>query len=288
MQAHSGPVVASRGDLTAIDCAVCGHAHLWPMPDLPADYYASDFWQREKSGWLARYEEQRDWLDATNGDWLSVLSAHVSGTTILDVGCGWGFFIMAANDMGWTAYGIEPSAAAVQYIHRHSLLPVHAGGYEDYRGGEYSAISALWLMEHLPDPLSFLRWCRSHLRPDGALLLAVPNEFTWQQREAGQAAAVKGYWLHETHINYWSAATFANLLGRAGFRIVDRLGTFEMETFISLGMDYTANEAMGAGAHAKVRADELALNRGQRIVQGRARGQIGAGRDMVIVAKAGI
>lgn len=295
MPAHRGEVVASRDALQVIDCTECGWAHLDPLPSAAdqSAYYAGHFWEETKAGWLARYEAQREWIDATNGDHLAALGVQTVGCTnidLLDIGSGYGWFMEMARSMGWRPLGIEPSESASQYATKH-WLTVHQGTWENFDHPKlpqfkFTAISAMWLMEHLPNPLAFLHWCRAHLRPGGALLLAVPNEFTWMQAMAGQVASVPAYWVHPTHLNYWSGATFGNLLGRAGFRVVDKLNTFDIEGYLANGRDYTADESIGAACHAQVRAAELAVNRGIRLIEKRTRGKLGIGRDLVWIAKA--
>lgn len=292
MRTHQGPIVAQRDGLRVIACAACGFAHLDPLPDPAAldRYYSSDFWATKGAGWLERYEAQRDWLAMQNGDWLTALESHVAGRFLLDVGCGYGFLLQQAKTRGWQTIGIEPSAEA-NYVATERLLTVHQGTWENFDHPSltpwcFNAISAMWLLEHLPDPLAFLRWCRAHLHAGGALLLAVPQEFTTLQMQADTRVKVPGYWVHETHAAYFTDGTLSNLLGRAGFRVVDRLATAAMEAYLVAGRDYTADEALGAACHADVRGRELGLSREVRLDAARDRARLGVGRDLVVIAKA--
>lgn len=281
---HSGPILAQRAGLTVIDCRACGWAHLDPLPAVPAGYYESEFWETKGAGWLAKYEAQRDWLDMRHGDWLSLVEEHTTaGRTLLDVGCGYGFLLQQAKVRGWGCGGIDLSQEAVTYARQQGLLV----NREDWPGvgGTYSCISALWLMEHLPDPLAFLGWARAHLAPGGVLLLCVPQEWTHYQYAANHVAAVHDFFVHPTHLHYWSAASFYSLLGRAGFRVVDALASYPMERFINNGRDYTADEAVGADCHAEVRAAELERTPAMRLAYQRSLARQAIGRDLVVVCK---
>lgn len=177
---HSGPVLAQRDGLTVIDCRACGWAHLDPLPVVEDAYYRDTFWSEKGAGWLAKYEAERDWLDMRNGDWLSVVEEHLgSKHALLDVGCGYGFFMNTANKLGWPTYGIEPSIEAAQYARQFGS--VADCSWVDYNGNDFDCISALWLLEHLPNPFEFLAWARAHLAPGGVLLLCVPQEWTYPQ-----------------------------------------------------------------------------------------------------------
>jgi 2-polyprenyl-3-methyl-5-hydroxy-6-metoxy-1,4-benzoquinol methylase len=288
---HSGESIAERDSLSVIECRECGFAHLAdiPSPEVLARYYSSDFWNKDKLGWRERYEAQADWLEATHGDWLSLAEYCSFGRTLMDIGCGWGFFLKTAQKRGWLATGVEPDRDAAAYAIERQMSVYH-GTWEQLdsvpvTAKQWDCIAALWLIEHLPDPLSFLRWARTHLYGNGVLLLACPNEWTDLQERANRIAAVKEYFIHHTHINYFSASSLANLLGRAGFMVVDQLGTYPMEKHILGGKDYTAEPVLGEEAHALVRKIDLAQTREQRLEFGRALGRKGMGRDMVMICR---
>jgi SAM-dependent methyltransferase len=302
VKVHAGPILAQRDGCQVVDCAACGWAHLHPLPD-PAElhaYYRSAFWGETKAGWRELYEAQRDWLLMSNADWLEAVEPHVPASKIpclLDVGCGYGYLLRAALARNWHAYGIEPDGAAVVYARQQLYVPldrhggVYHGTWENFHSWHLpdrqpNVIAALWLMEHLPDPREFLQWCRDRLAPGGALLLAVPQEFTQPQALANHYADVRDYFVAPSHVNYWTAATFANLLGRAGLRIVDLLATHIMENFIITGDDYTNRPELGARLHADVRRRELEMTREQRLAAARRRARTAQGRDLMVVAKA--
>lgn len=290
MAIHRGEIIAARDGLKVVDCAACGYAHLTEMPDGAAlsEFYQSAFWQKEKAGALGRFEEQRDWWALTHDDWLAALEAHTAGRSLCDMGCGYGYFMRQALMRGWDVIGIEPSESAARYA---AAQIVGAGGLvrrgawnDDSVSGSFDALAALWLIEHLPDPLAFLRWSRGRLAPGGALLVVVPNEFSDLQMHA-IAVTQKDYFVHHTHINYFTPATLGNLLGRAGFQVVEKLATFPMESFILAGFDYTTNDELGAAGHALVEKTDADKSRAERMAYYWRLGYAGGGRDLVWIAK---
>lgn len=290
MTNHAGPVVAQRDGLTAIDCRACGFIHLdWLPAQADLDrYYAEEFWATKGGGWLQKYEAERDWIDAKNGDILEVLEYHTLSRTLLDVGSGYGFFLRQAWLRGWKVSGIELSYDAVRYS--ETLLghgPVWCGSWDAYPWPtKFDALTAFWLLEHLPDPMAFLRGAHSRLYSGGTLVLAVPNEWNLYQQEASKRGlCLENFQLHATHTNYFTPASLGNLLGRAGFRVVDMLTTYPIELHLLAGRDYTRDEAVGADCHALVRQHDLTLTRDARLAEARSRARQSVGRDLLVVAK---
>ena len=285
---RAGPSASPRASLTVIDCRVCGFAHLETLPNEAtlADFYRDDFWTKEKPGALARIERQWQWLREIYGDWLEVVELYTPGRRLLDVGCGYGHFLKAAFERGFDVEGIDPSERAVRYASIQTGCRPWLGLWDEVPfpfGGGFSVLSALWLVEHLPNPLRFLRWAHDHLAPGGVLLVAVPNDFSAIQERVNGKVGNPSWWLHHTHCNYFNWTTLANVLGRAGFRVVERLTMYPMENFLDLGHDYTVNDAFGEQLHRQVEAQDLILNRRERIARYADMARRGEGRELIVV-----
>ena len=303
---HPGEVIAERDGLRVIDCRSCGYAHLAKLPSdaALAEFYKSEFWQVDKAGALALLESRREWWDMTHADWLSRLELETLGRTLLDVGCGYGFFLSQAKARGWEIHGLELSTEAVAYCKAQGLTGIWQIGWketfdllsveqegikpaESYRTvrKRFDVISALWLIEHLPDPLEFLRWCRWHLYSGGALLIVCPNEWTRAQTEANAVVVEENWWIDKNHINYFNMATLANLLGRAGFQAVEWLNTYPIDEFISMKMDYVNNPGLGPMIHSRIEKHEMESSTAFRLENAATRSRQGRGRDIVCITR---
>lgn len=95
---------------------------------------------------------------------------------LIDVGCGNGDKLLLARQLGWRGVGIEMDAAAVQAATAQGLDVVQ-GGYERLANyaGQADAVVCSHVLEHVHQPLDFLRLLLASLRPTGVLLLSVPN-----------------------------------------------------------------------------------------------------------------
>ena len=81
-------------------------------------------------------------------------------------------------------------------------------------------------------------------------------------------------------------ATLGNLLGRAGFQVIEWLATCQIENFIIDGIgNYVDNPELGSKLHAEIEEREQKMGRNDRLERARMRARRGAGRDIVAVAR---
>jgi len=107
-------------------------------------------------------------------------------TRILDIGCGFGTFVLACRKEGYPAYGIDTAEFEIEFARKRfkSELPDCADG-ETYQLGRAEAlpfesqsfdIITLWnLLEHVPDYRKALGEADRVLKQGGYLLLISPN-----------------------------------------------------------------------------------------------------------------
>lgn len=273
---HAGPVLAERYGIWVVDCSQCGyiHASKWQPMD-----YATDFWQTRKAGELQHFLDQQEWLYHVYDILLSQLGAPGD---MLDIGCGYGFWLARAELRGWDCIGLDPSIEAARYAATLVRGEIVACTWMEFRQKRVDVITALWLLEHLENPEEFLSWCRERLRPGGKLMLAVPNEWTDEQANANDRAARPYWWVDPTHYGYFSSDSLKALLVKAGFRILQQMGTYPMEQFISEGFDYSNSSAVGRKAHQAVEKAELAMPGEELRRAYLERGVLGCGRDLIV------
>ena len=104
---------------------------------------------------------------------ISILKEVFSGkSSIVDVGCNSGELLDFAKTLGCDTSGVELSES--------SLSIIAEKGHKPYRSlmditNEVDIITAFDLIEHLYDPVSFLRICSDKLKPGGRLVLLTGN-----------------------------------------------------------------------------------------------------------------
>jgi 2-polyprenyl-3-methyl-5-hydroxy-6-metoxy-1,4-benzoquinol methylase len=135
---------------------------------------------------------------------------------VLDVGCAAGFSLLAAQQRGWAAEGIEISEFCVDYA-RSRNLKVHLGCLEDYSGESQSfdAVTMWDYLEHSSDPLKELKICASLLKKGGVLVCSIPNVDSWSYR------FFKEKWIgfkNVEHFYFYSRSTLAQIARLAGLQ----------------------------------------------------------------------
>lgn len=94
--------------------------------------------------------------------------------SILEVGCGEGSLLWHFTRY-WKecrSYGIDMNGDSVKKAHKKGLV-VRKGTYKDI-DGQYDLIFSFAVIEHIPSPSDFGLVLKSHLRPNGLLLIAQP------------------------------------------------------------------------------------------------------------------
>lgn len=96
--------------------------------------------------------------------------------TLLDVGCGTGDFLKVAKDNHWIIFGIEPNENARTIANEkteHKVFNIeHLLTLEP---NSFDVITLWHVLEHLPKLENHIAVFESLLKPNGRLIIAVPN-----------------------------------------------------------------------------------------------------------------
>ncbi|MDE0532152.1 MAG: bifunctional 2-polyprenyl-6-hydroxyphenol methylase/3-demethylubiquinol 3-O-methyltransferase UbiG [Albidovulum sp.] len=107
------------------------------------------------------------------------------GLRIADIGCGGGLVSEPMTRLGASVVGIDAAATNIQIARRHAKqmsLDI------DYRNDsvenllnesqKFDAVLSLEVIEHVSDPLAFLKICGDLLKPGGAMICSTLNRTT--------------------------------------------------------------------------------------------------------------
>jgi len=136
---------------------------------------------------------------------------------LLDIGCAFGRFLLAAKGLGWTPYGVELSKHAAAHAKKIGLN-VKQGTLIDakFKKDNFDCITMFDVIEHLQNPLSVLEEARRILKKDGLIVIETADVSSLSARIR------KDKWTYFLlgHLCYFSRKTLRAMLKKAGFRKV--------------------------------------------------------------------
>ncbi|MCF3108623.1 class I SAM-dependent methyltransferase [Niabella sp. CC-SYL272] len=169
---------------------------------------------------------------------------------LLDLGCGTGTFLNTMKNRGWEVAGLEPDADArkmAKQLYHLDIAPSHE--LYQLNGEQFDAITLWHVLEHVHELHAYMEQLKKILKPDGVLLIAVPN-YT-----SGDADVYEQYWAAydvPRHLYHFSPKAMEVLTERHGLRIKKMLPMWFDSFYVSLlssKYKYGKTQYIGAGLH---------------------------------------
>ncbi len=202
-----------------VDECVCGHWYLSNRPteaEMFALYASDEYFAGCEEGGYSSYAAQEDALRRTFRRLLSEMDKRgMRGGRLLEIGCGYGYFLDEARRYFDELVGTDFSRDAVEQAGRVETATVHLGGIEQVREEPVHDVAvAIEVLEHVYRPVWFLSELRKRLKPGGSVVIVVPNAGSVLRRLMGTSWPS---WKLPEHISHFTASSLARALKRAGF-----------------------------------------------------------------------
>lgn len=210
-----GWIDRSGAELRTVICRGCGLVYTdpRPTPEQTRKFYAEEYRLAYKAAYTPRpkhaYRETLRALARVH-ELKSILQP---GQKLLDVGCGGGFFVYALNQHGIQAQGIEPNQGFAGYACDELKVPVQNAFLQDvdFPAGTFDIVTLNHVLEHVEDPAATLSRLSGWIKPNGFLVVEVPNV------EATYHAPRNRY--HVGHLYNFNRLTLEGIGRRAGLNI---------------------------------------------------------------------
>jgi 2-polyprenyl-3-methyl-5-hydroxy-6-metoxy-1,4-benzoquinol methylase len=213
-------------DGKVVRCNGCGLLYLNPRPQASSipDFYDESYFSAGGHGsaycdYVAQQAALLKWGEHPALTAMDLLCKGIlpRRKRLLDVGCGDGTLLNLARLRGFDVLGVELSSHMANFVRRTYKINVIEKPIEEAGLGDesFDIVTGQEVLEHLTDPVGWLREVRRILKPQGTLLLTTPN--------AGCAQAYREHWLgfrmSFEHLTFFDANTVARALRLAGLRI---------------------------------------------------------------------
>jgi len=193
-------------------CNDCAAVFTDPAPTNLESYYPSEYRQYGKFTMRViafLYSQQaKKWTRK-----MGQSSPH----SLLEIGCGPGIMLNEFKKLGWDTVGLERSEEMAIQARETYDIDVKSGDLSQLGTSKKFDLIILYnVLEHLTDPLVTLSECSKRLKPDGLVLITVPDFDSWQRIFGGKN------WLHldvPRHLCHFDKSSISNISRRANLQI---------------------------------------------------------------------
>lgn len=188
----------------------------FPQPKELATYYQSEKYISHTDSKKSVADKLYHMVKSINiKNKLSIVDRHASTKNLLlDVGAGTGDFLQYAKKHSWKIKGVEPSDKA-----RKKALEKGISLHEcitDFTHEKFDLITLWHVLEHIPNLDNQITKLKELLKPDGVLIIAVPN---YKSFDAGY---YKEHWAAfdvPRHLWHFSQTSISKLFTQHNFAI---------------------------------------------------------------------
>ena len=146
---------------------------------------------------------------------LERIESLIERGSLLDVGCGEGYFLQEARHRGWRdVFGLDVSDAAARLTHRSVPALVGSLTRGPFRDHSFDVVAMFDSIEHVLAPKADIAEAARILKPGGLLYVVTPDAGGWAARSMGAS------WFQlkpREHVTLFSRKNLSRALTDAGF-----------------------------------------------------------------------
>lgn len=150
---------------------------------------------------------------------LKLINFFASETkNLLDIGCGTGDFLQTAKENNWNIIGIEPNEQARDIANKKTNTSVFdTEQLSKFKSESFDVITLWHVLEHLPNLEEQVATFKKLLKPNGTLIIAVPNYKSYD------AEHYKNFWAAydvPRHLWHFNQDSISKLVSKESFEVI--------------------------------------------------------------------
>ncbi len=216
-------IIHQRDKWQYLCCKNCGLVSLHPRPD------SRELMEKYRDYLPVQLDEIDKWkrmiqpVNKISADLIETRTNKGKGK-LLDIGCGYGFFLKEMNFRGWHVSGIEISQTGRRFARQLIDTTVYSEPLENLSlpKNAFDVVTLFYVIEHALNPLNLLMEVNRILKPNGLVLLRWPHT-TPIVTILGPLSKKLDLYHTPFHLHDFSPKTIARLLNKAGFTSVETI-----------------------------------------------------------------
>lgn len=156
-------------------------------------------------------------------------SYHPEKGSLLDIGAGTGDFLVTALGAGWQTIGIEPNQSAKQLAISKGIS--FSERIESIENQQFDVITMWHVLEHVPDVEHQIKQLKRLLKPNGTIIIAVPNYKSFDAQHYGKFWAAYDV---PRHLWHFSKVSIEKLVSRENMKLIKTLPMVFDSFYVSL------------------------------------------------------
>jgi 2-polyprenyl-3-methyl-5-hydroxy-6-metoxy-1,4-benzoquinol methylase len=217
---HASPLdYSTAASFPVLACSNCGYGRTEGASHQAEGLYVGGCYDENEKPWHKLVHPLLAALERSKLRYFAC--GATAGKKLLDVGCGKGRFLAAAQEHGFKIHGIEPSPRSFAFASARLGNAVAQIGLEDIDKvpgfpDKYDCVMLWHVLEHLDNPAEVLAQLKGKLADEGRLVIGVPNFASYQARFG------KADWYHldpPRHAHHFSPESLRILSAQSGYAI---------------------------------------------------------------------
>lgn len=170
---HSSHLLFKKNGGQYVYCNNCEHVYL---ENQLKESILFEFYAKYPTSSLEWHINESDFYRKIYLSGLDLLPSKPDQSHVLDIGCSSGYFLSIAQEQGYEISGVEPNQKESKYALDNGINII-GSSLKDIQQAQitFDAITLWDVLEHIKDPVNYLKSLRMFLKPNGYVFVQIPT-----------------------------------------------------------------------------------------------------------------